>query len=360
LLLNASSPSARLVPPNWERVQRMLSDTGFRSRVLSFDARTLREKPAISEYVAAEYFRPAGGDGSAASRRSSLPERGRSTSSIGGSDPLRMAASDFLKRSRTKASMGRSSTKLLGLSVLDEPLTFQRVSRASRAAAALFSWSTTVLLEACAPPLPLEEVEPIVEIEPELEVEAEAPAPASPVSPLLDDDFDATPVIIRGASPLSPAAAPGAPDRLAQRPDRHFELLVPFDMGSARLIDEGEFHLQTIAAAWCMRQRLRLHLEGSPAKIESDALGKARLTAVQEHLLDNGIFPDQVHIGCKPRYISQDEQTGVICELRLDDDRVLFNYYLMIAEGMSPKEAGTRDTLNFSSWLEENFHMCKH
>lgn len=296
----------------------------------------------------------------------------RRTTTIGGSESLRRAGTDLFRRSSTKGSFGRSSTKH-SIAFPEEPLTFQRVSRASHATAALFSWSTTVLLEACAPPPPegLQNEEPadpqaehpaLVEVEPE--VDEEETTPLSPVAPAADDDeFVATPIIIRAAPRPSPPAPPSSlpPRPLPKRdePDRHFELFVPFSMGNSRMIEEGEFMLQTVAATCCMRKRLRVRLEGSPARIENDALAYARLLAVQEWFQNNGVDPSRTNIGNTPRFDTQDEP-GVICELCLDEDRVLRDYYFMIAEGMSPADAGTKDTLEIAKWLEDNFRLSKH
>ncbi|CAK0841927.1 unnamed protein product [Prorocentrum cordatum] len=69
------------------------------------------------------------------------------------------------------------------------------------------------------------------------------------------------------------------------KPDRHFELLVPFELGSAALGAASEPALQLVAATWLLRRRLRLRLVSTPFELEHDALGAKRLHVSQEMAL---------------------------------------------------------------------------
>eukprot|EP00746_Dinoflagellata_sp_MGD_P124742 gnl/MRDRNA2_/MRDRNA2_59368_c0_seq1.p1 gnl/MRDRNA2_/MRDRNA2_59368_c0~~gnl/MRDRNA2_/MRDRNA2_59368_c0_seq1.p1 ORF type:complete len:309 (+),score=75.59 gnl/MRDRNA2_/MRDRNA2_59368_c0_seq1:119-1045(+) len=103
LILDAAKTSAPASPPNWPKVQRML-EQNFVKRMLDFDAEVLHSVPKLTRYVVAEYFGVAMGD-------------------------------DAARRSQACGHQNK--------------LTFSRVSHASRAAGALFRWSSMHLKRVC-------------------------------------------------------------------------------------------------------------------------------------------------------------------------------------------------------------------
>merc|ERR1712194_51501 len=96
------------------------------------------------------------------------------------------------------------------------------------------------------------------------------------------------------------------------KPDRHFEALVPFVLGSLAMEDNSEEILQTMAATYCMRKKLRLQLVGCPDRLENDALQKKRTVAVQEWLENSGVQHENICISTSTRAAAGDP--GVVCE----------------------------------------------
>jgi len=349
LLLNAAKAPPRPSAPTWEQVQRMLSDVNFRTRMQSFDHSVLKEKPFLTAYVASEFF--GGSDGS-------TPASKRKT--ISGADRLK-----------------RMGTRRLTVNFdEEEPLSFRRVSRASQASAALFKWSTTVLVEAMNPEVA--EAEPVIDLClcPAI-VAAEPNVETAPiVQDLVEEPVLKLPEIKFSHDPLTrqvrPAPKPAPPPPpvfkeprkvgVGEKPDRHFELMVYFELGRAGLADQGEPALQTVAATFCMRRRMTINLVGCPDPRENEAMRLKRIVFVREWLLGNGIPPASLlELECeKPRVASASGDPGVYCEMRLDDDKFLRDYYILLEEGEAPKDIATRDTINFAKWLEENFQSCKH
>lgn len=356
LLLNAAKAPATPAPPAWDRVQRMLSDSGFLARMLNFDASALADAPVLAAYVAVEYFDPE------PANRKALPRRMSWTA-------------------------GRVSGRLSTTRLDDcEPLTLKRVQRASHAVAAIFRWTAAVLVRASgvqpvteeppasAPEEP-EEPEAAVEEPKEEPVPAEAPpAPEPALQPAATPPPTVPTVVPNGkAAPPAPPApngkvVPKAPVQAPQpkptvpadaKPDRHFELLVPFELGSAALAEHGEEALQTTAATWLMRRRLQLRLISSPFEMENDALGAKRLNVAQEWLSQTGGLKDAgIVVVPAPRPSKADP--GVICELRIDDDKVLRDFFLLTEQGEPKRNAGTVDTIRFAQWLDENFQKNMH
>lgn len=371
LLMNAARAPARPQPPDWARVQRMLSDANFLSKMLNYDSAILQSSPVLTGYVASEYF--GGSSGAEVGRRNS-------TGSL----------RPELRRSRTTGFNRRGS-------VLDEaePLTFSRVFRASKAAAALFRWSALVIvqaLEADLAPASPPAMEPVVQEQlpaPAPSAPA-APAPAPPPKPVPEPKPAPKPAPTaeppaptpnkpperlprpspvapeqtperRVPKPMPPPAEPAQPKRVIPfnaEPDRHFELLSTFVFGSASLEQEGIEALQTVCATYCMRRRLQVELVSSAAQIENEALARGRLMVAQEWLVEEGMPPDAIFLSKERRTASEDP--GVICLFHLKNDKVLRDFFLLVAQGETRKDAGTRDTIEIAKWLEENFECCMH
>lgn len=341
LLLNVARTDGRPQPPDWARVQRLLSDTSLTTRMLTFDARLLQENHKLVTYVAAEYF------GSAATPLTARDERRRRT----------VAA---LRKGCSTLELARR------VSALDtqEPLTYKRVFRASRATAALFRWSALAVVQA------LE-----LDLAPEPPPKSPAtPPPAAPVLPAVTP----TPV-----APAVPAPVPNLPSRLPEvkpmrpppapkpepakpqyvvpkhaEPDRHFELMCSCVFGSASLEQEGYESLQTACATYCMRRNLKIELVSCRADIETEALGQRRCVVALDWLEQNGVPREAVTISRELRTTPDDP--GVVCQVVLKSDKFVRDYYLLTAMGEDPMQAGTKDTREVCAWLEEQFKCCMH
>lgn len=367
LMSAAKTPPPRLQPPIWPRVQKMLSDSGFLSKLLSFKADVLEQTPVLTSFVATQYFC----GGTAASARPAIVRRS-STSAV--STP---------RKSFSIATLNRRAS----LQALQEcePLTFARVSRANRATAALFKWSALILMQAMDPTPskddPVPDSVPPSDEEPDMTELTPPPTPEpAPVAPQavvlvspepvpnLPPKRPTTPISSPARSvaptpvpPISPSPKP-TPQKtiLKDEPDRHFEILVEYVLGSAMVSESGLESLQTVAATYCMRRRLQIQVVPCLDKKETDALGRGRLELVEEWLLNNGIPEDVLDAtGGQEKRIAVGAP-GVICQFMLDNDPVLRDFYLMVGEGEKASEVGTKDTLYFAEWLEENFEYKMH
>lgn len=299
---------------------------------------------------------------------------------------------------------GRRSFTVLPRTSLavDETLTFQRVHRASHAAGALFRWCTTTLVDVFDP----KEETPSTSVGEGAsagESDADSPAPSaraaaapeetpcnSPLTPpkgAPTPSNGALPPLASGAAAKLAAAAavaainveptpcqpeakpapampkrpapPAAPRRppltAATPPDRHFEILAEFDLGNAGMLPMTEVSLQTVAATCCMRPRLELELQACPFPIEHEAMSRTRVLAVQEWFARESI---RTTISDKPR---TGDPPGVICNLLLDKDRMLRDYFIVRE---NPEEdddmAFSKDVVRDARMLEEDFKTVRH
>mmetsp|Transcript_87686 Transcript_87686/g.246339 ORF Transcript_87686/g.246339 Transcript_87686/m.246339 type:complete len:517 (+) Transcript_87686:88-1638(+) len=420
LLMNAAKIAHPPAAPDWPRVQRMLSDTNFLTRMKSYDATALRSAPALAAYIAAEYF----GVGTRSATPPTLSRR-HSTANLGAASPK--GGSSFTDPFRRSATLRRSGQ----LTVYDEPLTFQRVHHASHATAALFKWCTAMVEEAQRPASPVthalddavaadaadapsqrelretgdcrnaEVVQeptamqssvsamhlsvgaqpdrlesstgrsratasprapaslpqasaPVVALAPtHQEFQAQAEFPAStvsrPASAKIPPIHESPPVCLppeafapspsptvphAAFAPPAPAPAPAKQPRVIKattEPDRHFELLVAFDLGYNVLTPEGEISLQTVAAMLCMRQQLSVELRGCAHQMENEAMVQSRFRVVEAFLDEQGLR--SALSADRPLPVSGDETPGVICQLVLTRDRELRDYFLMREDG---------------------------
>lgn len=396
LLLTAARTPARPAPPPWHRVQRMLADTNFLLRMRTYDSAVLRDSPALVAFVAAEYF---GGSSS-----SSAPCLDRSTSEAVEAKGSRIArqrsasaTAPLVQRqlARSKTLHATRTEDLLGY----EPLVYSRVRRASRACAALFKWSAFCLVVALDPLTPEERAaEQAAAAEEQAADEAAAvearraaeQAAAPPTPPPPPAPREAAPLVLPAlvppppeagasgqAAPTSDKAAslpshrafrpprPAAtveeekpPKPAPSQPDRHFEARVPFELGSADFDTGATPVLQTICATYCMRRRLLIELVTSPHRMENDALAAQRCRIVEQWLFANGVPGEAVRVSGDSRVTTDDP--GVAVLLCLENDRILRDFFIFVAEGEDPKNVGTKDTVNFSKWLAEEFQCVKH
>eukprot|EP00929_Paragymnodinium_shiwhaense_P021249 TRINITY_DN13910_c0_g1_i1.p1 TRINITY_DN13910_c0_g1~~TRINITY_DN13910_c0_g1_i1.p1 ORF type:complete len:485 (+),score=105.21 TRINITY_DN13910_c0_g1_i1:159-1613(+) len=379
VLLHVGRMSSPFVPPPWERVQRMLADVGFLGRIQSYDGGALKASPELAMWIGSEYFLalpsiPTGSRWKAArstlrsstvfsgtSLRRSITGASAADTPLGSKEHVQVP----VKRAST-ISYKRAST----VAVAVEPLTYQRVERASRATAALFHWCTINLKEATAPE-PEEEVEDEPPEPPKPETPPPPPKPEMPVEPepvvaTIIVENTVAPVLppqvpkeVRPAPPLLPpvkTAAPPSPKQIpaSAKPDRHFEAFVPFDRGYGNLADESIPALQNVAAVMCMRRKFVLEVVGCPDRIEHAATNVARIRAVGE-------FFEKEGLECEPatektRVAKEGTDPGIICKLLLTNDRELRDFFLMRENG---------ETLQLSSHtkclvegLEEDFKTC--
>eukprot|EP00811_Abedinium_folium_P033381 NODE_6349_length_1680_cov_3.637476.p2 GENE.NODE_6349_length_1680_cov_3.637476~~NODE_6349_length_1680_cov_3.637476.p2 ORF type:complete len:333 (-),score=83.54 NODE_6349_length_1680_cov_3.637476:499-1497(-) len=273
LLLNASKTSKEsLAPPAWDRVQRMLSDANFMSRMAAYSASTLSSAPHLSTYVAAEYF----GRGLAV-------------------EPT--TAEDVM----------------LPLAAVEEPPPSPCHAQVA---------TQEVVYEREAPPAPVKTT-PI----------------AKPSVPVLKSRWAA----LRGLAP-----------------DRHFELLAAFDLGYAVLVPEGVAALQTLAATICMRQRLQIEIVSWPHRLESVALGTARLQVVQTVLAKDGLTIVKMH---EQMRTPSSSVPAVVCQVHVRGDRELSMHFLSLSVPKEPDEDDyvcSKEAREVAGWLEENFTSTMH
>lgn len=186
MILDAGRTPSRVAPPDWAWVQRKVQDNDFLTKVLNYDLELLRAAPQLTSFLVAEYFRKESGanasPGRPSSRCSSTTRRrpspySRYSGGARGSSPARPS-------SRHSSGPRGSSPSPLP----PEPLSFSRVHRANRAAAALMRWCVEVIEAVQASPETTEvEVSPS-EIEDkvaplEVDVLAQGPEKSPPPSP---------------------------------------------------------------------------------------------------------------------------------------------------------------------------------
>jgi len=335
----------------------MLCDTNFLVRMREFDATQLRNSPELASYIADVYFSTSGGSSPSNLLRSGSKHRA-SVAVLNA--PRRSAAQNW-------ATLRRGSSSLLaaGRQIADteEPLSVHRVRRASTAAGALFGWCTAVLVEALELPVPAaEEEEPPppsplnvlapFDAGPEEEEEPRGPVPRPNLPPERPP-----PKPLREIPKITPKPVLAPPKKIPQdKPDRHFEVLVPFELGHSGITDEGEISLQDVCALKCMRQRLNLEIVGSPAQIENDALAESRIKAVMDFFQQQGLRP--LRSIEKSRPVPMDKTPGIICQFLLDDDRELRDFFIYreMGEPFKPPAA----TMQVINSLERDCEMLKH
>lgn len=302
---------------------------------------------------------------------------------------------------------------------VQEMLTFQRVFRASRAAAALFRWSTSMMVQALDPEVPVggsaleegcaaeadsdgtdgnnsaeehsdkkqreapltdpqvpgneqgspqpDEIAGVALVgsrdapvtpEPKAEVLEEAPIPSAAAPAPLPTPKRQVPIVIPKAKAVKPAKPKPPPDEHIE-PDRHFEAFVTFDLGNAGMTEDAEPALQNVAATVCMRRRgyIKVQLVGCPDKLENDSLAERRLRIVQDWFAQQRV--ESTIVDDEPRVAADDP--GVVCQLLIGDDWEIRDYYLGPWENEDGEvEQPSRRTVRFANWLEETFKSCKH
>jgi len=328
LILNASRSPAPLAPPAWARVQRRLASEAFLQEVWAYDAGKLRDAPALVSLLACTYF--------------GLALQG-----------VRVAIP-----ARRRAHVGLSPQ---GGTTAQEPLSFHRVSRASRAAAALFRWCADVLVrsgalevdavdagaedaEACAqsqlPLLPSAPASPSVVEPPQLE-----PTDENSVS----SDDDDNPVIrdfmqrrvLRAWHALTAAS----------RPDRHFEVTLFFCIGRTRLTLDQRMALHLVICMHRYEPRFRVELENCIDVLEGDLQAAARLRYVQANFFGTRGISATSSQGA--RFATIASPAGITCKLGLNDTRPLRDLFLQrqaasdasLALGVRAGEVHTKELL---------------
>lgn len=302
LILHAGRPSCKaLCAPDWMQVQRMLSDVDFSAKILEYDVQKLQADRSLCTFIMNEYFRPSSSDScGSGSRQAGL----RRSSSVAG---LRRSSSPAALRGRRNSST--------------EPLTFARVHRASHAAGALFRWCVevieTVIEAASTPPsTPPKTPEPVV------------PRPALPRA-----ELQAAAIKRPAAGENISARAPRAKAKTRTDAtnttdsfmwDRHFESLVVFPPLVCSAGKEQIAQLRLVAEAMKKRPCLTLQLAEYSVAPGMDCCGTQRLYSVK-------LFLDAENIPyvCMPAEQSdpRQESEGVLCTLRMDNDRELFDFF---------------------------------
>jgi len=234
-----------------------------------------------------------------------------------------------------------------------DPLTFQRVHQASKAAGALFGWCVATIVDATKTP--------------DLESRAVQPPPPSPPHPSLPAPSLALPpqesvvktAPIREVKESQPKPVEKLPRAhmvpIATHPDRHFETLISFDPGSCAF-DEMEPTLQRVAATMCMRRSLRLQLLGCPMRIEHLATSEGRIKACGAFFSQQGLTWQRSSE--RPRVANNDSTPGVICQVFLDEDRELRDFFILSESGERMELSGhTRCVIED---LRNDFQTVRH
>jgi len=317
MLLMAAELPRPFAPPEWSSVQKLLADAGLFNRMLMYDMGLLRGLPELVSYLKAEYF---GGVRDSPSFRNTWHGSGG------------------FHDSPSPRNTWRSSA--LHASADEENLTFERVLRASHAAAALFRWCSMTVATA-AEPVPSET--PAVEEKPA----AEAP-------PALHLDLPAA----AGEAEASDVAVEETPWP-RQRADRHFETVVP----SLPFAISTSITLPIIVEIMTARPDLCLELVASVDPIEGPYKAKERLQNVKDYFSSNGTnFISEKGL----QKVSPKGEAGVTCLLHLDNDADLVRFFRnqrlqdksprMMAE--TPRDLGLRTVVEkLEEWFEIHMHF---
>lgn len=191
----------------------------------------------------------------------------------------------------------------------------------------------------------------VVMAEPKWNARASAPPDLPPGSAAV---LRALSSVIRNMVPPSQASTTKA--TAPREPDRHFEVVVKFELGHCGVCDVGEQTLQTVAAAICMRTRLCLKLLSCPDAIENKALAENRLAAIEEFFAKEGIRTERSRESA--RVSSPNGSPGVICKLLLEHDRELRDFFIAREDcDEFPISRSTRSTI---AWLESEFETVRH
>lgn len=255
----------------------------------------------------------------------------------------------------------------------EEPLTLQRVRRASHATAALFGWCTAAVVEVAASHLGVAQEASEEPKPPSLDiVHVDVPAPPLPPTPRAPTPEASPPDSLEPppADTLKPdpkrhqqvhatVVKPIVADkpvlaRPTDKPDRHFEAIAEFELGYLQLTSDGELILQTVAATICMRKQLTLELQGSAHPLESEAMVSQRLRIVEAFFEQQGLSTSPTAL--EPRKVGEGIP-GVICRLSLSRDRELRDFFLFREAGEELKIS--RATRCVVQSLEEDFTTCK-
>lgn len=321
LILNADRSTKNFMPPDWDKVQRTLSDAEFHTRVLSYDVEILRAAPGLCAYLVEEYLNP----------------------------PSRAAGEIMVRRNSTAR---RGSHRRMSACCRKEPLTFERVRRANHAAASLFRWCVEVASHAPlanlteGPPETPEtpEPEPMPEPVPELAL----PEPAVPTLARMPS------AVCDGPSPRSArprknvrhtqaVAAPQGPLF-----DRYFEVLVPFRSGRDLVSAEHCPDLRKVVNTMVMRRSLTLQIAALTRPYSSGESDSQRIYSIGLFLAAHGVA---YTIEESEECISSDAETGVICRIRLDNDEELKHFF------SGNKDDADLQTRNAARCLADNFRM---
>lgn len=167
LIIGTSSRTLQPEPPAWSAVQRKLGDAQFLSQVLSCDPASLRAQSAIMTFIAWEYF--CTGSATAISavvfapmaavvpRATRVSMRDLMTRSASGTQNLQISqAKNFRSKWKTMDGHGGHSDAKDG----QEPLSVERVLRASTSAAVLLRWCAAMLEIASSPSQDPDEASP--------------------------------------------------------------------------------------------------------------------------------------------------------------------------------------------------------
>lgn len=294
MLLMVKELGRPFAAPDWASVQRLLADIGLLNRMLRYDISLLQAEPELLAFLKAEYF--LGGTESPGNRSARTP-RGRSV------------AADA-----------------------EEKLTFERVLRASRAAAALFHWCSTTCTSA-------EEsvVGEVVEKEPEQ-------PPLEPIPPI-------------AAVEVPPPEVVEAP-KPQPRADRHFEVLVP----SLPYAIATSITLPVIVDIMLARPDLGLELVGTVDPIEGPHKARQRLRNVQEFFEAKGMT---YVVKKELRKLPPKGEAGVFCLLHLENDVALTSFFKQQRlqdrspriMAKSPRDNVLKDVVEkLEEWFETRMH----
>jgi len=252
--------STGLAPPPWPAIQRTLAAHGFVQQVLEYNIDGLRANPDLVDFVATQYLGAAGGN---------------------------VSAEAWLQTGTLCRRAGQAC---------HEPLTYQKVLHASRAAATLLNWcvSTLVRIGVQLPTQNVAECRPApsqdeIMLEDLDEVDLDAAA-------LLLEDTEETPTAARTTDVVPQLALTAgtfwrrpANNAHGTTADRHFEEILTFPCGERAIAEEQEAELHRVVTAMELRPTLRLRLIGCVSEVEDSETVRERLSAVESFLSSRGI-----------------------------------------------------------------------
>jgi hypothetical protein len=229
--------------------------------------------------------------------------------------------------------------------MISEPLTYERVFRANRAAAALFKWcvkiwesmatntteisndieyetgvtsTSAIMTEELVSPVEEQPEDDVMDIEthdhhPTKVEENDSNVEENDSNAELIDSFKKR-VIMREWRNMC----------IRMRPDRHFEDVVCFSVRTTKLEKDQRPVVWKVLRAMRTRPSLQLHLLGCEDVLEGQVISDARMFTISRFFTARGIPTSN---GGKGRTATISNPSGIVCKLELSSERHLRDFY---------------------------------